>query len=227
MMLQHRAKPWPLVAFGLLAAFTWPADAGGERTLQNLHGSVSYVTGDGVPAHVLAPSASTVLADDDVARTGAASMAAIVMSDSSQILMASNSVLKLDTFSQTDIAHAHFVIFDGKMRFRVSHPAGARADFTFTTPTGQIGVRGTEGDIAVDPFDGVRMNVYHLSDPALPVHVTMIDGSTYDIGGGQKIWMRWTSGKLVARVTPLSKGELNRFSELGQPAVIDGGPPPK
>jgi hypothetical protein len=227
MILQHGAKRWALVAFGLLAAFAWRAEARGERTLQNLHGSVSYVTGDGVPAHVLPPSVSTVLADDDVARTGAASMAAITLGDSSQIFMASNSVLKLDTFSQTDIAHAHFVIFDGKVRFAVSHPAGAHADYTFTTPTGQIGVRGTIGDIAVDPFDGVRMNVYHLSDPALPVQVTMIDGSTYDIAGGHKIWMRWISGKLVARVTPLSTDELNRFSELGQPAVIDGGPPPK
>jgi hypothetical protein len=224
-MLQRAAKRVALVALGLLAAFAWRADAAGDRTLQNLHGNVSYVTGDGLPAHDLAPSASTVIADDDVARTGAASMASIVLGDSSQILMASNSVLKVDTFSQADIAHAHFVIFEGKMRFRVRHPAGAHADYTFTTPTGQIGVRGTEGDIAVDPFDGVRMNVYHLSDSALPVHVTMIDGSTYDIPGGQKIWMRWISGKLIARVTALSKDELNRFSELGPPAVIDGSPP--
>ncbi|MGA7571428.1 MAG: FecR family protein, partial [Candidatus Aquilonibacter sp.] len=159
----------------------------------------------------------TALADDDVARTGAASMAAIDLPDSSQILMASNSVLKLDTFSQTDVARAHFVVFEGKLRFRVVHPGGARADFTFTTPTGQIGVRGTEGDIAVDPFDGVRMNVYRLSDPALPVHVAMIDGSSYDISGGQKIWMRWISGKLIAKVTPITADEIKRFEELGPP----------
>jgi hypothetical protein len=225
MIIRHAATRWTPVALVLLVAFSWRADAAGERTLQNLHGTVSYITGDGVPAHNLPPAASTVIADDDVARTGAASMASITLGDSSQILMASNSVLKLDTFSQVDIAHAHFVVFEGKMRFRVLHPAGAHADYTFTTPTGQIGVRGTEGDIAVDPFDGVRLNVYHLTDPALPVHVTMIDGSSYDIPGGQKIWMRWISGKLVARVTPLSKDELNRFSELGAPAVIDGGPP--
>jgi hypothetical protein len=225
MTVQHAATRGALVALVLLVAFVWRADAAGVRTLQNLHGTVSYITGDGVPAHDLAPTASTVIADDDVARTGAASMASITLGDSSQILMASNSVLKLDTFSQADVAHAHFVLFEGKMRFEVKHPSGAHADYTFTTPTGQIGVRGTEGDIAVDPFDGVRLNVYHLSDPALPVHVTMIDGSTYDIPGGQKIWMRWISGKLVARVTPLSKEELNRFSELGQPTVIDGGPP--
>jgi ferric-dicitrate binding protein FerR (iron transport regulator) len=218
-------KRLALATLCALSLSAWRADASSDRVLQNLHGSVSYVTSAGVPAHVLAPSAATTLADDDVARTGTASMASITLPDSSQILMASDSVLKLDAFSQADVARAHFIIFEGKVRFRIVHPGGAHADYTFTTPTGQIGVRGTEGDIAVDPFDGVRMNVYHLSDPALPVHVAMIDGSTYDISGGQKIWMRWISGKLIARVTALSQAEMKRFSELGQPAVIDGGPP--
>jgi ferric-dicitrate binding protein FerR (iron transport regulator) len=206
-----------IVGLCVVCALAWRADASGERVLRNLHGVVSWVTGTGPPAISLAPTASTALADDDVARTGAASMAAIDLPDSSQILMASNSVLKLDTFSQTDVARAHFVVFEGKLRFRVVHPGGARADFTFTTPTGQIGVRGTEGDIAVDPFDGVRMNVYRLSDPALPVHVAMIDGSSYDISGGQKIWMRWISGKLIAKVTPITADEIKRFEELGPP----------
>jgi ferric-dicitrate binding protein FerR (iron transport regulator) len=217
MMLAPAVKLRALVALCVLSVSAWRADASADRVLQNLHGSVSYVTGSGVPAHVLAPSASTTLADDDVARTGAASMASIVLPDSSQILMASDSVLKLDTFSQADVARAHFVVFEGKVRFRVVHPGGAHADYTFTTPTGQIGVRGTEGDIAVDPFDGVRMNVYHLSDPALPVHVAMIDGSSYDISGGQKIWMRWTSGKLIAKITPITADEIKRFEELGPP----------
>ena len=200
----------------LLGAFALRADAAADRVLQNLHGVVSWVTGAGVAVH-LPPAATTALADDDVARTGAASMAAIILPDSSQILMASNSVLKLDTFSQADVTRAHFVLFDGKVRFRVEHPGGAHADFTFTTPTGQIGVRGTEGDIAVDPFDGVRMNVYRLSDPSLPVQVTMLDGSRYDLSSGQKIWMRWTSGKLIAKITPITADEIKRFEELGPP----------
>ncbi len=201
----------------LLSAFALRAEAAADRVLQNLHGNVSWVTGDGGPAHALAPSAAAALVDDDVARTGPASMASIVLPDSSQILMGSASVLKLDTFSQTDVARAHFVLFEGKVRFRVVHPGGAHADFTFTTPTGQIGVRGTEGDIGVDPYDGVRMNVYRLSDPSLPVHVAMIDGSTYDISAGEKIWMRWTSGKLVAKITPITADEIKRFEELGPP----------
>jgi len=218
-------KPGLLALLVLTAASGWRADAQEGRILQNLHGSVTYITASGPPPRELAPSASTVLFDDDVAQTGTASMAAVLLADSSQIIMASNSVLKLDSFSQDAIAHAHFVISNGKMRFRVMHPNGARADYRFTTPTGEIAVRGTECDVSVDAFDGVRVNVYHLSDPALPVHVTMTDGSAYDLAGGQKIWMRWVSGKLVARVSMLTKAEIDRFSELGPPSTIDGGAP--
>jgi hypothetical protein len=37
--------------------------------------------------------------------------------------------------------------------------------------------------------------------------------------------MRWISGKLIAKVTALTKAELDRFSELGPPDTIDGGTP--
>jgi hypothetical protein len=49
------------------------------------------------------------------------------------------------------------------------------------------------------------------------VHVTMLDGSQYDIHAGEKIWMRWTSGKLVAKITPITADEIKRFEELGPP----------
>lgn len=208
---------WAVPAAVIVAGTLANANASSPSLLQNLHGDVHYATADGAPGRALAPRASVTLSDDDVAQTGGASMAAIVLPDSSRIFMASDSTLKLDTFSAAQIARAHFVLFNGKMRFKVEHPAGARADYTFTTPTGQIAVRGTVGDIAADPVDGVRMNVYSVSDPTLPVHVTMLDGSQYDIGAGQKIWMRWTSGKLIAKITPITPDEIKRFEELGPP----------
>lgn len=214
-----------LILGALVALGPVPGAAAADRVLQNLHGTVSWVTSDNAPAHPIAPMAHVSLNDDDVAETGASSMGAITLPDSSRIVMASNSVLKLDTFSQAQVASAHFVLFYGKMRFTVEHPQGAKADYTFTTPTGEVAVRGTQGDISVDPLDGVRVNVYHLSDASLPVEIAMIDGSHYTVPGGQKIWMRWIGGKLIAKVTGLTKAELNRFSELGAPDTIDGGTP--
>ena len=189
-----------------------------------MHGDVRYVAyGTGRP-HALATAASIALSDDDVAQTGSASMGAIVLPDSSRVTLASDTTVKLDVFNGVT-ASAHFVVFSGKLRFRVEHPRGAMANYTFTTATGSVAVRGTEGDISVDPLDGVRVNVYHLSDPSLPVVVTTIDGRRYDIPGGRKIWMRWQSGELVAKVLPLTQAEIDRFRELGAPATIDGGPP--
>jgi hypothetical protein len=209
----------------LAAAVSGPSFAdSGAKVLENLHGDVSYIAYSNGQPHALGVTASIALQDDDVAKTGAASMGAIVLADSSRVILASDTTVKLDVFNGAG-ATAHFVVFGGKLRFRVEHPAGAQANYTFTTTTGSIAVRGTEGDISADPLDGVRVNVYHLSDARLPVVVTTIDGRHFEIAGGQKIWMRWQSGELVAKVLPLTQVEIDRFRELGPPASIDGGPP--
>jgi len=208
------------VAFGAVDSGAAPSDL----ELQNLRGDVAYVAYPDGAAHAVAPNVSVILSDDDLAKTGPQSMGAVLLPDSSKVLLGSDTAVKLDTFTAAGVASAHFVVAFGKLRFRVEHPAGAKANYTFTTPTGQIAVRGTDGDISVDPFDGVRVNVYHLSDPALPVHVAMINGLEFDIPAGQKIWMRWQSGQLVGKVLPLTAAEVDRFKEFGAPAVIDGGP---
>jgi ferric-dicitrate binding protein FerR (iron transport regulator) len=189
--------------------------------LTNLHGSVAYESYPSGDVRDVAPNANVVVKNDDVAKTGDRSMAAVTLPDSSKVILASDTAIKLDAFDAATIARAHFVVAYGKLRFRVEHPAGAKANYTFTTATGEIAVRGTEGDISADAFDGVRVNVYHLSDPSLPVHVTMIDGQSFDIPAGQKIWMRWQSGTLVGKVLPLTQAEIDRFSELGPPTALD------
>jgi ferric-dicitrate binding protein FerR (iron transport regulator) len=204
-----------------------PASSAGDKMLTNMHGDVSYVLHANAQATRLAPSATVTLSDDDLAKTGDRSMGGIVLPDSSRIILASNTTIQMEAFdvNQFDAAKAHFVVAGGKLRFLVQHPKGAKADYTFTTPTGEIAVRGTEGDISVDPLDGVRVNVYHLSSPSLPVRVTMINGETFEIPAGQKIWMRWQDGTLIGKVLPLTKAEIDRFSELGPPSEVDGGFP--
>lgn len=209
-----------------LAAVCTAVSADSEnKSLVNLHGQVSFITYPDGESHAVAPNATIVLNDDDVAKTGAHSMGVIVLPDSSRVVLASDTAVKVDAFDAADHS-AHFVVAQGKMRFLVQHPQGAKANYTFTTPTGQIGVRGTEGDISVDPFDGVRVNVYSLSEPGLPVKVDMLNGQQFEIPAGQKIWMRWQSGKLVGKVLPLTQAEIDRFSELGPPPVASPAPSP-
>ena len=208
----------------VLGATAIVASGADEKVLINVRGDVSYVTFPDGQSHPLAPGARMPLEDDDTARTGPQTQGAIVLPDSSRVIMASNTAVKLDAFNTVD-SSAHFVVAQGKLRFRIEHPQGARANYTFTTPTGNIAVRGTEGDISVDAFDGVRVNVYHLSAPDLPVKVDMYNGETFQIPAGQKIWMRWQSGKLVGKVLPLTQAEIDRFSELGPPETVDTASP--
>ena len=208
----------------MLLATTLFASAQNEKVLENVRGAVSYQLPDGKP-HQLAPDASIVLNDHDVAATGRGSLGALTLPDSSRITLGQETRVLLGLFDQNDGTNAKFVIYNGKTRFSIQHPQGAKANYIFDTPTGQIAVRGTIGDISVDVNDGMRLNVYHLGDPNLPVTVQTIYGERFTLRGGQKLWVRWQGGRLVGRQTKLSRAEVNRFSEFGPPSTIDGGAP--
>ncbi|HUN30180.1 MAG TPA: FecR family protein [Alphaproteobacteria bacterium] len=196
----------------LLPVVASPADT--DKTLQNIKGSVTYGAGP-TPTRALAPKANTTLSDNDYAATGANSLATITLPDSSQIEMASNSSVQMVSFNQTDIAHARFVVL-GKMRFTVNHPQGAKADYQFQTSTGQIAVRGTIGDIAANP-SGLQVNVYALSNPALPVQVTLVNGQVFTLAAGQSLVATAAAGAVTASVTGVTQTMFTPFSELGAP----------
>ena len=122
------------------------------------------------------------------------------------------------SFSTTDIAHAKFVVV-GKMRFTVEHPSGAQADYQFQTTTGQIAVRGTVGDIFANPTGGLQVNVYALSNPALPVQVTLVNGQVFTLAAGQSLVATAAAGAVTASVTGVTQSMFTPFSELGAPAT--------
>jgi len=206
----------------LLAALPLVASpANTDKTLQNVKGQVTYGASS-QPTTPLAVKAYTPLNDNDFAATGANSQAIITLPDSSQILMASNANVQMVSFSQTDIAHARFVVV-GKMRFTVNHPAGANADYHFQTTTGEIAVRGTVGDIAANP-GGLQVNVYALSNPALPVQVTLVNGQVFTLAAGQSLVATAVAGGAVtASVGAVTQSSLTPFSELGAPNAAGAG----
>ena len=134
----------------LVAAAPLSASSDDSKTLTNTKGQVAY--GPSNPAaNALPVHGRTALSDNDWATTGANSIASVTLPDSSEVLIGQNTTIQMNSFQQTDIAHAKFTIQVGKVRFKVNHPQGARADYTFQTTTGQIAVRGTEGDISTNP----------------------------------------------------------------------------
>jgi ferric-dicitrate binding protein FerR (iron transport regulator) len=191
--------------------------AASDKQLQNLTGSVSYQHGKAA-AHTVAPSASALLADKDVAITGGQSQAAVILPDSSRVTMGSDTRVEMAFFNQAEDAGAKFILYQGKTRFKVEHPGGKPANYTFVTPTASIGVRGTEGDIGVDG-QNLIVNVYGLSDPNLPVLVRTNDGKQYVIKAGQQLLAKWVNGKIQTTIDTLTQRALAQFDELGAPAA--------
>jgi hypothetical protein len=206
-----------VIAACMLAAF--PASAADDNVLQNMHGSVSYTHGSAAETP-LAPNASTALDENDDAITGSASLAAVNLADSSQVLVGAQSNVQLRLFAQAAVTRAQFIVV-GKVRFIVRHPQGAKADYTFQTPTGQVAVRGTEGDIE-SSSSGLQVNVYELCDPNAPVSVLVANGGRYTLGAGQSLVAQLVGGVVKAQVQNITQQMIDRFSpDFGVPASWD------
>ena len=204
-----------LVMVALLALPLGAPAAGPDKTLTNLKGSVTYQA-PGSAAQRLAPKTSLALDDNDSAITLANSEASITLPDSSRVLIGQDSRVQLVSFNQATIATAKFVVV-GKARFAVQHPNGARANYTFQTSTGQIAVRGTEGDINATP-NGLQVNVYDVSNPNLPVQVTLNDGRVFTLQQGQALVVHAIAGTLSAAVGHVTQQMFSPFNEFGTPA---------
>src|SRR5262249_20906089 len=115
------------------------------------------------------------------------------------------------------IASAKFVLYNGKTRFEIRHPHGALANYTFSTQTGQIAVRGTDGDIE-SASGSMRVNVYNLSDSNAPVVVTTIDGRSFTLGAGQTLFAHYVNGVLQVDVDNVTQQAMAVFTnDFGSP----------
>ncbi len=198
---------------------TVSADA--DKSLQNMKGTVAYQHGTGA-SQPIAQSASIALHDSDYAITGAKSEAGVSLPDSSKVLVGSDTKVQLAFFNRIHGTNAKFIIYNGKTRFTIEHPNGAKANYVFQTPTANVSVRGTQGDIGVDSNGSVRVNVYNLSNPKLPVVVSTTDGKSFTLGIGQTLFAHFVNGKLQETVGQLSQYLINQFSgEFGVPENMD------
>lgn len=179
-----------------------------NKELQNLKGQVSYQ--HGVSTRPLATNASIVLADKDYAITGAESRGSVGLPDSSVVTVGSDTKIQLAFFNQTDIATAKFVLYNGTTRFEVRHPKGAKANYTFSTPTASIAVRGTQGDIGVTS-DSLQVNVYEVCDPDAPVVVTTKSGQQFTVKADQAFVGKLVNGILQAQVEQLTQQLIDQF----------------
>ncbi len=207
-----------ILALVLLATIPLVASAQGGKLLENRHGSVSYQRA-GARAVPLAERANVNLSDGDEAITGARSLGAVTLPDSTQILIGASTRVRLAFFNQAEETSAKFIVKDGRIRFAVHHPHGAKANYLFSTPTSQIAVRGTQGDIEVDESGTLHLNVYELGNPNLPVVVTTTGGKRYRVAAGQGLVAQVVNGVVQVQVGKLTQALVDRFTgDFGLPA---------
>jgi solute:Na+ symporter, SSS family len=206
----------------ILATMPATARADDDKVLTNMKGGVSYERA-GTP-HAIVPKVKQLLTDDDIAVTQTDSLAQVALPDSSLVTLGATTRVQMAFFNQTDIANAKFIVYQGKTRFAVQHPNGGKANYTFVTPTTQIAVRGTEGDIFVDN-DSLTVNVYNSSLPdGVSVTYTKGDkiGTTVKVLAGQSLVANLVNGIIQAQVNKLTQAMINQFSELGVPTSVQG-----
>lgn len=208
-----------LVSFSLVLLTLAPADAAADKTLENLKGSVGYVQTPNGATTPVAPKASIVAPDSFTAVTGPSSEGAIGLPDSSRVLVGQNSNVTLRSFNQVGILNRADFVVVGKVRFAVQHPGGAHASYTFSTGTAQIAVRGTTGDISWDAgTQTLQVNCYELTDPALPVQVTLAGGTVFTLSAGDSIVIHFpVSAADPPHVEKITRLLVDAFAEFGLP----------
>jgi|HubBroStandDraft_1064217.scaffolds.fasta_scaffold29546_2 hypothetical protein len=133
-----------VVAFGRIVPVS---AASGDKQLTRVKGSVGYKN---TLADALHPVFSREdLPDDAYAVTGADAAALLTLRDSSQVEIGSTTTVQVGAFNAVGAGQNQITLAQGALHFKVLHPQGGQSNYTFTTPTSQIAVRGTEGLVAV------------------------------------------------------------------------------
>ena len=163
-----------LVAFLMLAAVIFLPQAASssgtdEIVLQRLSGRLDY---QGATAERRESIVGQLLVQPHgYAFTRANSMAAIDLPDSSVVSVGASSRVGLGLFDREAWgSRSVMTIYDGAIHFAVKHPAGARANYTFVTPTSQVAIRGTEGVIVVRGDETIIACVHGTNNDTLVLY---------------------------------------------------------
>ena len=155
------------------------ARADSHNVLTRLKGSVTIQRAGATAFKSL--SGSVGVREGSIARTGSKSAAMLALGDRSEIDLGEKTQLRVGTFDRdADVAGHTISVDSGALTFTIRHPAGARANYRFVTPTARIAVRGAVGLLIVTP---ARTTLICLSCSADDIVVTH-DGTDESVGQG-------------------------------------------
>ncbi|MBV9277211.1 MAG: FecR domain-containing protein, partial [Candidatus Eremiobacteraeota bacterium] len=219
MLLNRRTPSRRLVAIILLAGFfgmlmPYQAQAATDKTLTRVRGSVSYDTGGGVKPI----EGQLVLPDQAVAITGMRALGRVGLPDSSTIDIGENVRVAIGAFSPAESGRVNVItLSNGALRFHVVHPAGARSNYTFVTPTSQIAVRGTDGYLVTGPH-GTEFSCLDCAPGDVTIttqgeSVPMVTGQTYIVTVERCV----ISNKLLTVNPQVNNDAFNQFNDGTNP----------
>jgi hypothetical protein len=216
-----------VVTAALAACITTIASAEPVNVLERVRGDVGYaLRGQRAGYHELA--GSIALPDDARAMTGRRAAARLTLPDSSVVDIGDNTDATISAFREGATRPNGIALRSGALRFNVRHPAGARSNYVFTTPTAQIAVRGTLAYLVSGP-NGDQL--YCVDCAAGDVTVSAAN-ETYRVESGQTLNVRRIGGRAFdAAIVPNASVNnpaidqfLRGFSPFGRPAAEGSDP---
>jgi len=149
MIMPSGRRSLALIAATIVIA-ALPVRAATDNELRAVRGTSGYRIAVDAPFHRV--FGRMPLAGDALAITQAAANALVTLPDSSEVALGPNTTVRIGAFSDAAVSTPTTITLqNGALRFDVHHPAGARANYRFATPTSQIAVRGTIGLYATGP----------------------------------------------------------------------------
>jgi hypothetical protein len=99
----------------------------------------------------------------DLVKTGPKGQVQILFADNTKLVVGPQSALKIDDYLlRNDGSAGKFAVDMLSGTFRFATGTGPKSSYQLNTPTGTIGVRGTEFDVFVSPADGSTMILHYL-----------------------------------------------------------------
>lgn len=211
-----------------LAATGGPARGADDNVLRRDKGIVTYKLKDASPQSL---TGSIAVGDSVLASTSAATLATLQLADSSEIRIGDRTTVRiadLRAAAGANPAGATIYLQGGAVRFNIQHPAGARANYRFVTPTSQLAVRGTVGYF-VHGSTGDQIYCVTCQDGDVTI---VAKAQTFTIHSGQTLNVTTRNGSVTSTAVvanrtinnPAIDQFLGGVSPFGQPAA-DGSDP--
>lgn len=210
-----------VLAGALITLAPSPSAAGADTLLARVKGTVGYLDDAASPMNPIV--ATLALRASAIAVTQANSAALVTMPDSSEITLGEKTQVTVGAFKTGTLGPGSTIsVNHGALMFAIKHPGGGRANYSFTTTTSQIAIRGTSGYIASnDDEDAIAVTQASTANDV----VVKAGGKTYHVAAGKTLHIKKRQHRVLA--ASFANGAVHpsfgQFHSLHKPSGLGAG----